>query len=214
MRRMMCKLRGTKLRQFSARFQYLNNVLLKFTGSDKSKKIPQEDLNNILALPHGQVKQKIYSDSIWEQSIPWCARISWAHGGVRIDIWRCYVTFIYHDREQYTKISKGLLKCFFPSNAITRHKRKMRRMMCKLRGTKLRQFSARFQYLNNVLLKFTGSDKSKKIPQEDLNNILALPHGQVKQKIYSDSIWEQSIPWCARISLSSWRCKNWYMKVT
>ena len=45
--------------QFAARLQELNNILPKFPGSEKSKKISQERLNDILlnAVPQGWANQ-------------------------------------------------------------------------------------------------------------------------------------------------------------
>ena len=48
----------------------------------------------------------------------------------------------------------------------------MRRVMRNPRGVKLRQFAARLQELNNILPKFLGSEKYRKMPQGELNKIL------------------------------------------
>ena len=45
----------------------------------------------------------------------------------------------------------------------------MRRMMRKPRGVKLQQFAARLQALINLLPKIPESEKSRNIPQEDIN---------------------------------------------
>ena len=61
------------------------------------------------------------------------------------------------------EIRKGLLKYFFPENALVKQKRAMRRMMLNPRGIKLRQFAAIIQELNNILLKFMRLGKSNNI---------------------------------------------------
>ena len=56
-------------------------------------------------------------------------------------------------------------------------------MLSQDRRGKLRHFTARLQELNNTTPKFPGSDKSRKIPKEELKNILlqAVPHWWAKQ---------------------------------
>ena len=48
----------------------------------------------------------------------------------------------------------------------------MRRAMCKTRGIPFKQFPARITELNNLLSFLPGSSASKKMPSEELNNIL------------------------------------------
>ena len=66
-------------------------------------------------------------------------------------------------------IRKLLIKYLFPINARVKQKRAMRRMMRKPRGVKLQQFAARLQALINLLPKIPESEKSRNIPQEDIN---------------------------------------------
>ena len=56
-------------------------------------------------------------------------------------------------------------------------------MIRKLRGLKLCQFDEILQELKNILPQLPGTDKSKNIPQEELNDILfnGVPHGWAKQ---------------------------------
>ena len=67
-------------------------------------------------------------------------------------------------------------------------------MLYKPRGIKL--------MLNHLLPKFPGSVKSRKIPQEELNDILLhdVPHGCSKQAIMSGFDFE-SEPFCAALEL-------------
>ena len=75
-------------------------------------------------------------------------------------------------------------------------------MMRKPRGIKLRQFTARLQELNNLLPKFLGSEKSKKIPQEQLNEILlhSVTHGWSKEEMMLGFNFENN-PFCAELEL-------------
>ena len=56
-------------------------------------------------------------------------------------------------------------------------------MICKPRGLKLQKFVSKLQNLNNIIPQLHGSDDHKKIPQEELHEILFcdVPHGWANQ---------------------------------
>ena len=58
-------------------------------------------------------------------------------------------------------------------------------MMQKSRNLKLQQFYARLQEMEKYTPQFPGSDESKNIPQEELNDILLynVTHGRAKESM-------------------------------
>ena len=56
-------------------------------------------------------------------------------------------------------------------------------MICKPRGLKLQKFVSKLQNLNSIIPQLHGSDDHKKIPQEELHEILFcdVPHGWANQ---------------------------------
>ena len=69
-------------------------------------------------------------------------------------------------------ITYGLLGYFFPINSMTKQNRAMRYPMCKPWSIISKCFSAWLTEMNNFLPLLPGSEPSKKIPYEDLNEII------------------------------------------
>ena len=80
-------------------------------------------------------------------------------------------------------IQKGLLDYFFPKNSLPKKKRVMRRAMRKPRSMPFKNFAARLTEMNNFLPLFPGSEASKKMETEELNEILlhAVPNAWAKK---------------------------------
>ena len=80
-------------------------------------------------------------------------------------------------------IQEVLLEYFFRINALSKQKRAMRRAMRKPQIMAFKRFAARLTEINNFLPLFPGSDASKKMEMENLNEILlhAVPNGWTKQ---------------------------------
>ena len=80
-------------------------------------------------------------------------------------------------------IQEGLLSYFFTINALSKQKREMRRAMHKPQDIPFKCFSTRITELNNYLPLFLRYSTTKKIPPEELNEILlnAVPNGWAKQ---------------------------------
>ena len=68
-------------------------------------------------------------------------------------------------------------------NVISKHKRAIRRAMHKPQGMHFKRFTAKLTEINNFIHLFPGSDATKNIPSEELNEILlhVVPRGYVKQ---------------------------------
>ena len=80
-------------------------------------------------------------------------------------------------------IQEGLLEYFFPINTLSKQKCAMRRGIRKPRRTTLKRFATRLTEMNKFLPLFPGSDASKKMEMEELDEILlrAAPNGWAKQ---------------------------------
>ena len=69
-------------------------------------------------------------------------------------------------------IQEGLLECFFPINSISNQKLAIRRAMRKPQSMTFKRFAERLTEMNNFLMLFPGSEASKKMEMEELNEIL------------------------------------------
>ena len=80
-------------------------------------------------------------------------------------------------------IVEGLLDEFFPLHALSKQKRAMRRAMRKPRSMPFKLFYVQLTSINYFIPLFPGSDASKKMPPEELNEILlhAVSSGWSKQ---------------------------------
>ena len=89
-------------------------------------------------------------------------------------------------------IIKGLLEYFFPVNALSNQKRAMRHIIRKPRDMSFNRFTAQQTEINKFLPVFPGSDTTKKIPAEELNEIFlhAVSNSWAKQSYLQEWYFE------------------------
>ena len=90
-------------------------------------------------------------------------------------------------------IQEVLHEYFFPINALYKKKRLMRRTLRKPQSMTLKCFAARLTEINKLPPLLTGSDASKKMEMEDLNEIIlhAVPNGWAKKSYLQGWYFEQ-----------------------